>query len=40
MTPEGARRAARLKFGAMESIKESYRDRRGAPFLEISQYPI
>src|SRR5262245_54782618 len=34
MTPEEARRAARLKFGAMESIKESYRDQRGAPFLE------
>jgi len=34
MTPEDARRAARLKFGAMESIKESYRDQRGAPFLE------
>jgi predicted permease len=34
MTPEAARRAARLKFGAMESIKESYRDQRGAPLLE------
>src|SRR5215471_2432798 len=34
MTPEDARRAARLKFGAMESIKETYRDQRGAPFLE------
>jgi len=34
MTPEDARRAARLKFGAMESIKESYRDQCGAPFLE------
>src|SRR5215813_5972186 len=34
MTPEDARRAARLKFGAIESIKESYRDQRGAPFLE------
>jgi predicted permease len=34
MTPEDARRAARLKFGAMESVKESYRDQRGAPFLE------
>jgi predicted permease len=34
MTPGDARRAARLKFGAMESIKESYRDQRGAPFLE------
>src|SRR5689334_9585976 len=34
MTPEDARREARLKFGAMESIKESYRDQRGAPLLE------
>jgi putative ABC transport system permease protein len=34
MTPEEARRTARLKFGAMESVKESYRDQRGAPFLE------
>src|SRR5215471_983618 len=34
MTPLDARRAARLKFGAMESIKESYRDQRGAPLLE------
>jgi putative ABC transport system permease protein len=33
MTSEEARRAARLKFGAMESIKESYRDQRGAPLL-------
>src|SRR5437870_10403247 len=34
MKPDEARRAARLKFGAIESIKESYRDQRGAPFLE------
>ena len=34
MTGEEARRAARLKFGAIESIKESYRDQRGAPSLE------
>src|ERR1051326_2877427 len=34
MTPEQARRSARLKFGAIESIKESYRDQRGAPLLE------
>src|SRR5262249_33471391 len=34
MTPENARRAARLKFGAIESVKESYRDQRGAPLLE------
>jgi FtsX-like permease family protein len=34
MMPEEARRAARLKFGAIESIKESYRDERGALLLE------
>ena len=34
MTPQEARRAARLKFGALESVKESCRDQRGAPFLE------
>ena len=34
LSPEEARRAARLKFGAIESIKESYRDQRGLPWLE------
>jgi predicted permease len=34
MTPEEARRAALLKFGGVESAKESYRDRRGLPLLE------
>ena len=34
MSPEAARRAAVLKFGGVESTKESYRDRRGAPLLE------
>lgn len=34
MTPEDARRAARLKFGSIESVKERYRDQRGAPLLE------
>src|SRR5262249_52659708 len=29
-----ARRAAVLKFGGVESVKESYRDQRGVPFLE------
>ena len=29
-----ARRQAALKFGAVESMKESYRDQRGLPFLE------
>ena len=34
MTLQEARRAARLKFGGVESMKEEYRDRRGIPFLE------
>jgi hypothetical protein len=34
MTPEEARRAARIKFGSMESVKESVRERRGIPVLE------
>jgi putative ABC transport system permease protein len=33
MPPEEARRAAILKFGGIETIKESYRDRRGIPVL-------
>src|SRR4029077_13181655 len=35
MTPEEARRAAVLKFGAVESSKESYRDQRGLPQLDL-----
>jgi predicted permease len=34
MSPEEARRAAVLKFGGIESVKESYRDQRGLPSLE------
>jgi predicted permease len=34
MSPEAARRAALIKLGGVESIKESYRDRRGLPLLE------
>jgi predicted permease len=34
MPPEEARRAAVLKFGSVESAKESYRDQRGLPRLE------
>jgi len=34
MTPEEARRQALIKFGGVESTKESYRDRRGIPVLE------
>jgi putative ABC transport system permease protein len=35
MTPEDARRAAILKFGPIESIKEDVRDRASIPILEI-----
>ena len=34
LSPDEARRQAVLKFGAVEAIKENYRDRRGLPFLE------
>jgi hypothetical protein len=34
MTPEEARRRAIVEFGAVESIKESYRDRRGVPMID------
>ena len=34
MSPEEARREAIIRFGSVESVKESYRDRRGLPFLE------
>jgi predicted permease len=34
LSPAEARRQAVLKFGAVEAIKESYRDQRGIPFLE------
>ena len=33
MTPEAARRAAALKFGAMEEVKESYREQREIPLI-------
>ncbi|MGI8741670.1 MAG: ADOP family duplicated permease [Bryobacteraceae bacterium] len=32
--PVEARRQAALKFGAVEAMRESYRDQRGIPFLE------
>jgi putative ABC transport system permease protein len=35
MTPEEARRAAVLKFGPVEAIKEQYRDRSGLPALSV-----
>src|SRR5260370_25538545 len=34
LAPEEARRQAVLKFGAVEAMKDSYRDQRGLPFLE------
>jgi macrolide transport system ATP-binding/permease protein len=34
LSPEEARRQAVLKFGAVEAMKEDYRDRRGLPFIE------
>jgi predicted permease len=34
MTPEAARLAARRAFGGVEQMKETYRDRRGIPFVE------
>jgi len=34
MTPEAARMAARREFGAVDQIKERYRDQRGLPLVE------
>ena len=34
LSPAEARRQAVLKFGAVEAMKESYRDQRGLPFME------
>lgn len=34
MSPDEARFAARREFGAMEKMREAYRDRRGLPILE------
>ena len=34
MTPAEARRQALARFGGVESVKESYRDRRGLPLIE------
>jgi putative ABC transport system permease protein len=34
MTPEEARRQALIKLGGVEQTKESYRDRRGFPWIE------
>ena len=35
MSPDDARRRARLSLGGVESVKEHYRDRRGIPMLEV-----
>src|SRR5690348_10802172 len=35
MTPAQARREAIMKLGGIEQTKESYRERRSLPFLEI-----
>ncbi|MDR3699185.1 MAG: ABC transporter permease [Candidatus Sulfopaludibacter sp.] len=34
LSPEEARRAARLSFGGIEKMKEEHRDRRGFPWME------
>ena len=34
LSPAEARRQAALKFGAVEAMKDTYRDQRGLPFLE------
>src|SRR5206468_3859603 len=34
MTPDEARRHARLKFGAVEAVREDYRAEKGLPFVE------
>ena len=34
LSPVEARRQAMLKFGAVEAIRENYRDQRGLPFME------
>jgi putative ABC transport system permease protein len=35
LSPSEARRQARLTFGSVEAIKETYRDQRGLPFIEM-----
>jgi hypothetical protein len=34
MSPAEARRQAMIRFGAVEAIKEEYRDQRSLPFME------
>jgi predicted permease len=40
LAPAEARRQAMLKFGAVEAIKEDYRDERGLPFVEALLYDM
>lgn len=40
MTPERARREARMKLGGVEQVKEHYRQRRGLPLLETTLQDI
>ncbi len=40
MTPEEARRAAMVRIGGRESLREQNRDARGLPFLEILQQDL
>jgi len=40
MNPAEARRAAVLKFGAVEAMKESYRDGRSLPFVEDVRFDV
>jgi len=40
LSPAEARRQAVLKFGAVEAMKESYRDQRGLPLMETLVHDI
>jgi hypothetical protein len=35
LPPDEAQRSARLQFGSVESVRESYRDQRGLPALDV-----
>jgi putative ABC transport system permease protein len=40
MAPEQARLAARRAFGGVEQMKETYRDRRGLPWIEVLRQDV
>src|SRR5688572_5527516 len=40
LTPEHARIAARRDFGGIEQMKETYRDRRGLPWLDVLRQDV